>query len=197
MTYDCIVVLSCGMKPNDYRISGWKPDLDAHIRITAAAELFHLGVAERILVSGGKMHGPANPSLAEILDEELRRKYEVPKEKILVEERSVDTTENAEFCADILNNKGLESIALVTNEYHMPRAMTAFRMHGFCPDDFPAEYIIRMISAQHSYFAYDYLSSPENLKKVRMNKLYHAILKTPLIGEKALRILAHRKIKQC
>ena len=47
------------------------------------------------------------------------------------EDRSRDTRENAEFIAQALKPDGIRRVALVTDSWHMPRALRAFRAAGF------------------------------------------------------------------
>ena len=54
----------------------------------------------------------------------------VPAEDIWVEDRSHSTHENAVFAAQLLRRKGIRKIVLVTEAYHMPRAVACFREEG-------------------------------------------------------------------
>lgn len=55
----------------------------------------------------------------------------VPEKKILRERCSLSTRGNARFTAGILHRTGLHQIALVTCDWHLPRAMTLFTTAGF------------------------------------------------------------------
>jgi uncharacterized SAM-binding protein YcdF (DUF218 family) len=48
-----------------------------------------------------------------------------------LEDQSRDTRENAEFMARAMKRDGIKRIALVTDSWHMPRAIKAFRAAGF------------------------------------------------------------------
>ena len=54
----------------------------------------------------------------------------VPGEAILIEHSALTTRENALFCAEILRRRGLERALLVTQRYHRPRSVAAFRRAG-------------------------------------------------------------------
>ena len=47
-----------------------------------------------------------------------------------VEDKSIDTWQNAHFSADILRADGITSIYLVTHSWHMRRALVAFQGTG-------------------------------------------------------------------
>jgi uncharacterized SAM-binding protein YcdF (DUF218 family) len=64
----------------------------------------------------------------------------VPRERILLEEQSRNTRENAVHSADLLKARGFETVLLVTSAFHMRRALAAFRAVGVeaipAPTDF-------------------------------------------------------------
>jgi uncharacterized SAM-binding protein YcdF (DUF218 family) len=55
--------------------------------------------------------------------------YGIPRESILIEDRSRDTHENALFTAALLRNDSRKKV-LLTSDYHMFRAYRAFRKAG-------------------------------------------------------------------
>jgi uncharacterized SAM-binding protein YcdF (DUF218 family) len=64
--------------------------------------------------------------------------FGIAPERILTEERSQTTAENARFTADLLGPTPDSRWLLVTSGYHMPRAVGAFRQVGFNVVAFPA-----------------------------------------------------------
>ena len=111
-------------------------------RILYAAHLYHEGIAPNLLLSGGyipwisERDPPAN-DMAEILG-----KLGVPKEALWFETESRNTYENARFSRQILSNKGIDRIILVTSAMHMPRAVALFEKQGFEVIPAPADYNI-------------------------------------------------------
>jgi len=108
-------------------------------RITFAAELARRYPDARLAVSGGSstliFDGGVEAPFAKRELEALG----VAPERIIVEDKSRNTIENAEFSRRIADPKPGERWLLVTSAYHMPRAMAAFRLAGFpveaCPVD--------------------------------------------------------------
>lgn len=80
-----------------------------------------------ILVTGG------NPSGGEaegwVMKRELESLFNVPVRWL--ETQSDNTAENAEFSRAILQADGVDTIALVTHAWHMPRAKRMFEQAGF------------------------------------------------------------------
>jgi len=80
-----------------------------------------------ILVTGGVLLRD-HPPIATVMADSLREDFQVPVE--WVEDASSDTWENASFSAAILKQHGIHSIYVVTQAWHMRRAMIAFRHTG-------------------------------------------------------------------
>ncbi len=55
--------------------------------------------------------------------------YGIPRESIMVEDRSLDTHQNALYTAEVLRNDSRPKV-LLTSDYHMFRASRAFRKAG-------------------------------------------------------------------
>ena len=82
-----------------------------------------------ILLSGGQVYSDSGAEA--IIALRILQTLDVPTEKILLETKSVNTTQNAIFSAEILREK---------NAFHMRRAVLNFQQQGFevipCPSDF-------------------------------------------------------------
>ncbi|MFZ3236445.1 MAG: YdcF family protein [Stellaceae bacterium] len=81
-----------------------------------------------ILVSGGWLKG-ADDSLAGMMAESLGSDFGVPVR--WREERSRTTYENALYSAEILRRAGISSALVVTNPWHMARALWSFYAVGY------------------------------------------------------------------
>jgi uncharacterized SAM-binding protein YcdF (DUF218 family) len=80
-----------------------------------------------VLITGGKER-PGETAVAELMADSLQQDFGVPAR--WVERVSVDTWENAHFSALILKEHGIHSIYVVTNAWHMRRALLAFADTG-------------------------------------------------------------------
>jgi uncharacterized SAM-binding protein YcdF (DUF218 family) len=61
--------------------------------------------------------------------------------RLIVEGKSEDTYENAQFSGALMKPKPDERWILITSAYHMPRAVGCFRRAGFRIDAYPVEYL--------------------------------------------------------
>src|ERR1700677_1079434 len=80
-----------------------------------------------ILVTGGIVQ-QNRPAVATLMAGSLSKDFEVPV--TWVEDASIDTWENAVLSAGILRTEGIRSVYLVTQPWHMRRAVMAFRHAG-------------------------------------------------------------------
>jgi uncharacterized SAM-binding protein YcdF (DUF218 family) len=109
-------------------------------RLLYAAHLYHEDVAPNLLLTSGYIdwmgnrNAPAN-DMAEIL-----QMLNVPEEVLWFETKSRNTYENALFSRQILAEKGIDRIILVTSALHMPRAAALFEKQGFEVIPAPADF---------------------------------------------------------
>jgi len=64
----------------------------------------------------------------------------IPRERIVIEQKSVNTWQNAVFTKRILNPRTTDRYILVTSAWHMPRAVGVFRKAGFNVVPYPVDY---------------------------------------------------------
>lgn len=127
VSLDAIVLLGCRVEADG------RPSDAGRRRARAAAEAFKGGVAPRIVVCGGRRwHGVSE---AEALSAELRRQG-VPESAIVPELLSLSTTENARYALRLLGAH--PHVAVVTCDWHLPRALASFQRVGFRAEGIPA-----------------------------------------------------------
>jgi uncharacterized SAM-binding protein YcdF (DUF218 family) len=123
-----IVVLAAGNVEHAPEYGGNSPDSIALARLRYGARLQHL-TSLPLLVSGGNAD-PARriPAKAVAMAQALRDDFRT--EVRWVEADSATTAENAVFSARLLKPAGVQTVLLVTNAMHMPRARRAFERAG-------------------------------------------------------------------
>jgi len=120
-----IVVLASAVYPPSPPVPAPRVGSDTYERCQYAAWLHNHWKPLPILASGGGNFVDSPPysiAMRDALEHEG-----VPPADIWVEERSRNTHENAAFSAEILAARGIHSIVLVTDAYHMLRAEASFR----------------------------------------------------------------------
>ena len=129
MSFHALVLLGCRVGRN-----GTLPGA-AQRRAARAAEAWQEGCAPVIVVSGGRRWSGVTEADA------LRRQLladGVPSEAVLLERRSRSTRENARYTADLLRARSATRVGVVSCDWHLPRAVSAFRRHGLDAVGLPA-----------------------------------------------------------
>jgi uncharacterized SAM-binding protein YcdF (DUF218 family) len=91
-----------------------------------------------IILSGGKVY-PDSGVEAAIAKRQLMQ-LGVPEEKIIEENRSVNTKQNAEFTKEILQEKGFKKPILVASALQMERAVRNFEQVDVGVQPYPTDY---------------------------------------------------------
>ncbi|MCB1737821.1 MAG: YdcF family protein [Gammaproteobacteria bacterium] len=119
--FDAIVVLGAKLASDGTST----PALRRRARHGAA--LLNAGIAPVLILSGGQP--VAGLSEAEVMFEIALGQAADP-ERILLESTSRTTWENARFSATLLRQHGWHRVLLVSDAWHLPRALIAFRAAG-------------------------------------------------------------------
>lgn len=123
---DVIVVLGGGIAHIGKRED--MLDFDASFdRIYHAVQLYRAGKAPLIIVTGGGPEGRTTEADVMAL---LLMEFAVPEEVIIKESSSRNTRENGANVAELLKERNLPRIILVTSASHMGRAQSVFRQSG-------------------------------------------------------------------
>lgn len=108
---DCILILGAGV------VGGDRPSLMLKDRLEEGIRLYNLGVSDKILVSGD--HGQKNYDEVNVMKNYLMEAG-IPGEDIFMDHAGFSTYESAYRAKEIF---GVETAVVVTQEYHMYRAI--------------------------------------------------------------------------
>jgi uncharacterized SAM-binding protein YcdF (DUF218 family) len=139
---EVIVVLGGGTESAQYP----RPSVEVNAagdRVLHAARLYRQGKAPAILVSGGNivwLGGRSMTPAEEMAD--LLAMLAVPPNAIWLQPGSQNTQEDAAYSAQLLKEKGIQRVLLVTSAMHMPRSVALFRHLGIDVIPAPADYTI-------------------------------------------------------
>jgi uncharacterized SAM-binding protein YcdF (DUF218 family) len=140
---DGIVVLGGGITPE---VSAARNEValnEAAERVTAGVALARRYPDARIIYSGGSgalVFGEGNEAVAAV---RIFESLGIPPARIIAEEQSRNTVENAVFSMLLATPRPGERWLLVTSAYHMPRAMGVFRAAGFPVEAYPVDWRTR------------------------------------------------------
>ena len=97
-------------------------------RLNHAVKLYNEGYVNYIILTGG--YGKGNVKSDALIGAEYVIECGVPEEAILLEERSTVTEENLRSAAEIMSEHGLKNALIVSDPFHMRRAMTMAKDAG-------------------------------------------------------------------
>ncbi|HWP14118.1 MAG TPA: YdcF family protein, partial [Xanthobacteraceae bacterium] len=116
---------------------------EAAERMTAMAELLQRYPQAHVVFSGGSGRLIYDGATEAEFAVRLFESFGIEKSRIILENRSRDTDENARFTKELVQPKDGERWLIVTSAHHMPRAVGAFRAIGFPVEAFPVDYRTR------------------------------------------------------
>jgi uncharacterized SAM-binding protein YcdF (DUF218 family) len=124
--FDAIAVLGAALNPDG------SPTPALIRRVEHGVARFGQGCAPRILFVGG--YGPPTrprpPRTEARVMAELARSRGVPADAVVLEEVSTRTLENAACTAQMMRRAGWSRVLVVTDAFHLPRALLCFRWAG-------------------------------------------------------------------
>lgn len=139
VTYDAVILLGGLLDHGATRSSGQPSYNDNVERLLTTFDLLRTGRAKNAILSGGPA-GPSDPVVeARVLGAQLEA-WGVDRSRILLEEGSRNTRENATASERIAREHHFERLLLVTSAPHMQRAMDCFREVGLAVDPLPVDY---------------------------------------------------------
>jgi uncharacterized SAM-binding protein YcdF (DUF218 family) len=126
-----IVLLSAGMEVHRSRDASYgAPTREGTLRVLEAVRVHRLLGGVPIIVTGA--HGTSQYSEAGLMAHQLEQ-LGVPRNRIIVEEKSRNTRDHALLVPPLLKQHGIERFVLVTSQQHIGRALDAFRAVGANP----------------------------------------------------------------
>ena len=139
-------------------------------RLLNTLELFHKGIIKKIIITGASGSLSSDLKEADIIKSFLIR-IGVPREKIIVENQSKNTHENAIYTE--LTCKELEmdkySFLLITSDYHMRRSLSCFKKTGLNITPYVKE-------SDEFHFDLEYLIVPQTNVLFKWKVLFHEIV---------------------
>ncbi len=122
---DCAIVLGAAVWGHS------RPSPVLERRLRAALELYQRGRVQWIATTGGVGRGSHEHPLAEgVASARWLIRHGVSSERVIVEERSHNTVENLRFLAPALRAHTIKSALIVSDGYHLGRAVVIARDAG-------------------------------------------------------------------
>jgi uncharacterized SAM-binding protein YcdF (DUF218 family) len=137
---DGIIVLGASIEADLSAAHGTPVVRSSPDRVIAAAALAHRYPNARIVFSGGSANLISNDAREADFAGAIFESLGIDKSRLIMERRSRNTLENAEFTKALLAPKAGERWLLVTSAFHMPRSVGLFRKAGFAIEPYPVDW---------------------------------------------------------
>jgi uncharacterized SAM-binding protein YcdF (DUF218 family) len=138
-----VIVLGGAVEADEALARGQLTINEAGERVVALADLARRYPAAKIVFSGGG----STLIVDEVAEAEGLSRFVgelgLARERLIVEDRSRTTRENALYSRELLAPQPDERWLLVTSAWHMPRAVGCFRKAGFAATPYPVDYRTR------------------------------------------------------
>jgi uncharacterized SAM-binding protein YcdF (DUF218 family) len=149
VTYDAVVLLGGAVAPGGSTRDepAWNDNVE---RLLTVRDVLVHDRAKVAVLSGGALGGTLRPE-AEYLADALVA-LGVPRERLVLESRSLNTKENAALVKPLLETLQAHRVLVVTSAFHAPRAQGCFTAVGLQVDLLPVDYRLRpqnMVSDSH------------------------------------------------
>lgn len=139
---DAIIVLGGATESALYP----RPDVELNAaadRLFHGAALYHQGVAPKVLLSGGDIDFLTLSTTSPAADmAEVMGMLGVPDSALWLQGKSQNTYEDALYSCQLLKDKGVTKVVLVTSAMHMPRSVAVFAKQGCNVIPSPADFTV-------------------------------------------------------
>ena len=137
---DGIIVLGGSIEADISAAHGTAVVRGAPDRIIAGAALALRYPNARVIFSGGSPNLVSNDAREADYAGAIFESLGIAKSRLIMERRSRNTFENAEFSKALVAPKEGERWLLITSAYHMPRSVGLFRKAGFAVEPYPVDW---------------------------------------------------------
>ena len=144
---DVIVMLGGGAMKDTQDVSGSGTLTSAAASRLLTTVRLYQELRVPILLSGGQVFADSGAE-AEIA-RRILLSMGVPEKDIIVENRSLNTTQNATYSAEIIRQQRFKRPLLVTSAFHMPRSMLCFTKQGIDALAYPTDYQVNPRGSFH------------------------------------------------
>jgi len=93
-----------------------------------------------IILSGGQVYADSGREAQ--IAKRMLLSLGIPAEKIMIEDQSLNTKQNAQFVHKLLNEQGYSKPILVTSAFHMERSVINFHKENIDVVPYPSDYMV-------------------------------------------------------
>lgn len=128
-SHDTLILLGTGLERSSFTVT---PTLLGYSRILEAYRIYHIaksyGINYKIIISGGDVRKFGTSEAAVYGD--ILKDMGVSKADLVLENKSLNTYQNAKYTKKLIKNQLCKEYVLVTSALHMKRSMLYFQYFG-------------------------------------------------------------------
>ena len=130
-------------------------------------EMVKSGRARYLLITGGSGSIVQQDRKEATYLKQFAIRYGIPEEKIIIDDQSRNTFENARNTAVLMKDHNLTTALLITSAFHMPRAELCFIKQGLSCDTYPVDFLRPSPENDYSWSYQSLLPSSSKLERVK------------------------------
>lgn len=127
------------IKASEAPAPGRGPEANSWMKFIAysAGEIYKQGLCGKIVLTGGKTGGEGFPSEAELMKEELIKRYKVPEDSIIIEDKATNTLQNFALSINGIDSAITDqtSFGVLAADFHTERVALLAKMFGLNPKE--------------------------------------------------------------
>ena len=135
---DCVIMLGGGAFPDTPDVSGQGTLCSSPANRLLTAVRLQKKLDVPIILSGGQVYSDSGHEA--VIASRILKDLGVPEDRIIVEGKSINTTQNAQFSTELMRQHDLKKPILVTSAFHMRRSVLNFEKCGVEVTAYPADY---------------------------------------------------------
>ena len=137
--YDAVILLGGLVDEKAMEKSGSLSMNDNNERLFGTLAVMREGRADYAIISGAPVDPKTPYAEAAVLADQLVL-LGVPRDKVIVEDKAMNTRENATYSAEIARARGFSKVLIVTSAFHMHRALACYEKAGMKVDTMPVDF---------------------------------------------------------
>jgi len=181
--FDAVIVLGGGLKSER-----WMLPFDAKMRTIAATQMYLEGLTKEIIFTGGRTatgrgieasEAEKMKEYAQHLLEETGIPPEESEKAIILEDKTTNTIENVANICNIIdqNPEEYQSLAILSNEYHLDRAQELLKKFDLKAENVSAEEKLKERSEKYQKVLDNFFTSPGYQQRLAGERRWTAGLK--------------------
>lgn len=108
----------------------FRPDIASNMNIITAAQIYKDNLAKKIIIPCGNATSKGAPPISEVFKKRLVKRYHIPEEDIITDDRAIDTRTESEIGLEIAKKEEFDNLLVLCLGFHKERVDKLYRILG-------------------------------------------------------------------